>query len=60
MPNTALLSAFLKLSGLMPVEALSRALEQRFKGAVLEKNIALIEAASESVNAGAWQEVANA
>jgi pyruvate ferredoxin oxidoreductase gamma subunit len=59
-PNTALLSAFLKLTGLMPTSALGRALEQRFKGAILEKNIALIEAAGDSIEAGAWQETANA
>jgi pyruvate ferredoxin oxidoreductase gamma subunit len=59
-PNTALLSAFLKLTGLMPTAALGRALEQRFKGPILEKNIALIEAAGDSIEAGAWQETTNA
>lgn len=53
-PNTALLAAFLSLTGLLPVEALSNELAHRFKGAVLDKNRALIAAVAETVEAGAW------
>lgn len=59
-PNTALLAAFLQLSQLLPVAALSQALTERFKGAVLERNQALVAAAAESVAAGSWQEVLHA
>jgi pyruvate ferredoxin oxidoreductase gamma subunit len=59
-PNTALLSAFIKLTGLLPLSSLSRALEERFKGDVLAKNIALIEAAANDLPTGLWQETANA
>ncbi|GAB6039754.1 2-oxoacid:acceptor oxidoreductase family protein [Endothiovibrio diazotrophicus] len=53
-PNTALLSAFLNLTGLLPQEALVKTLAHRFKGGVLEKNTRLVEAAAEKVEAGAW------
>jgi len=59
-PNTALLSAFITLTGLLPLTSLSRALEDRFKGDVLNKNIALIEAAANDLTTGIWQETANA
>ncbi len=59
-PNTALLSAFLNLTGLLPQAALEHALEQRFQDKVLEKNLALIEAAAKKVEHNQWQEVANA
>ena len=54
-PNTALLAAFLALTGIVPVDALSRALSKRFKGAVLEKNLELVQKAAELVPAGTWQ-----
>lgn len=59
-PNTALLAAFLQLSQLLPVTALSQALSERFKGKVLERNLALVEAAAARVESGAWQEVLHA
>ncbi len=59
-PNTALLSAFITLTGLLPQSALRHALEQRFTDRVLENNIALIEAAALKVTANLWQETANA
>ncbi|MEJ2631984.1 MAG: 2-oxoacid:acceptor oxidoreductase family protein [Acidihalobacter sp.] len=60
-PNTALLAAFITLTGLLPLEALSHELGQRFKGAVLDKNRTLIAAAAEAVEADIWnQEVAHA
>jgi pyruvate ferredoxin oxidoreductase gamma subunit len=55
-PNTALLSAFLELTGLLPRAALVKALGQRFRGAILDKNRALVERAAGAVSAGAWQE----
>ena len=59
-PNTALLAAFLALTGLLPVQALTEALGQRFKGKVLERNKTLVETAAARVEAGRWQEVAHA
>lgn len=59
-PNVALLSAFLALTGMMPASALVKALAHRFKGDVLARNTRLIEAATSQVSAGAWQEVAHA
>jgi len=55
-PNTALLSAFLALTGLLPQTALVKALGGRFHGAVLDNNRQLVEQAAAQVNAGAWQE----
>lgn len=59
-PNTALLSAFLKLTDLLPVPSLIKSLEVRFKGAVLEKNIALIEAAAATIPKNPWKTTINA
>ncbi len=59
-PNTALLSAFLSLTGLLPVESLITALSHRFKGSVLDANTHLIRAAAQHVEAGAWNEVMHA
>ena len=55
-PNVPLLAAFLTLTELMPLDALNAALSERFKGAVLEKNLKLVEQASAAVTAGAWKE----
>lgn len=60
LPNVALLAAFLKLTGLLPARALAEALAARFRGPVLESNLALAEAAAAAVPAGAWKEVARA
>lgn len=59
-PNTALLAAFLTLTQMLPVEALVKALAERFRGKVLEKNTELIERASAMVTPGLWQEVSHA
>ena len=59
-PNTALLSAFLKLTDLLPHSSLIKALEERFKGDILDKNIALIKAAAEAVPNNLWKMTANA
>ncbi len=59
-PNTALLAAFLSLTGLLPVDSLGKALSGRFKGPVLEKNLQLIRQASELVPGGLWKEANHA
>lgn len=59
-PNVALLSAFLAVTDLMPAEALVKALAHRFKGDILDRNVKLIEAASTTVPAGIWREIAHA
>ncbi len=53
-PNTALLAGFLALTELLPQQALSQALTHRFKGAVLERNLQLIEEAAQQVPARQW------
>lgn len=60
MPNVALLTAFLTLTGIVPPAALAKALALRFKGDVLERNLKLIEAAKTTVTADAWKETADA
>lgn len=59
-PNTALLAAFLALTGHLPQSALAAALKGRFHGDTLARNLALIERAASAVEAGAWKETANA
>jgi len=59
-PNTALLSAFLTLTGLLPQSALLEALADRFHGPILEKNRTLVELAANQVPANAWQEASRA
>lgn len=41
--NTAMLGAFAKVTGLIPLDALKRAIQHRFKGELAEKNIKAIE-----------------
>ena len=55
-PNVPLLAAFLTLTELMPHQALKDALAERFKGAVLDKNLQLVDDAGGRVPAGAWKE----
>ncbi len=55
-PNTALMAAFLTLTGILPVDSLIKALGNRFKGDVFERNKRLIEAAAGQVPAGLWQD----
>ena len=54
--NVPLLAAFLTLTELLPHDALKKALEERFKGPVLEKNILLVDDAATRVPAAAWKE----
>ncbi|MDD3516959.1 MAG: 2-oxoacid:acceptor oxidoreductase family protein [Chromatiales bacterium] len=58
-PNTALLAAFLALTELFPVQALTDALGERFKGEALEKNRRLVEQAASTVETGRWKEIAH-
>lgn len=60
LPNTALLAAFLVLTALAPLEALVKALERRFRGELLARNIALVHKAATSVSAGRWKELVHA
>ncbi len=55
-PNVALLAAFLSATQLLPLPALTQALESRFTGKVLEKNRQLVDAAAAAVPAGHWKE----
>lgn len=59
-PNTALLSAFLALTGMVSLEALVKGLEQRFKGEVLERNTRLVNEAASMVPAGLWKGINHA
>jgi pyruvate ferredoxin oxidoreductase gamma subunit len=59
-PNTALLAAFLALTGLLPLDALATALKGRFHGDVLARNLTLIDRAAASVPANLWKETADA
>lgn len=59
-PNTALLAAFLALTGHLPQSALETALRGRFTGTMLDKNLTLIERAAGIVPEGIWKETADA
>lgn len=59
MPNVALLTAFLVSTAILPLEALQKALEDRFKGDVLQRNLRLIDAVAHTVPAGIWKDVAH-
>lgn len=56
MPNTALLAALLALTRLLPLGGLKNALAQRFKGDVLERNLALIDRVAVATPACIWEE----
>lgn len=59
-PNVALLAAFLTVTGLLPLDALVKAVAERFKGEVLERNVKLIHEAAQAVPADLWKEAAHA
>jgi len=59
-PNTALLAALFTASGRFSLDALADALRGRFKGAVLDGNLRLIERAAGLVTADIWKETADA
>lgn len=54
-PNTALISAFVGLTGLISPDSIGQALEERFHGEVLAANRTLAEKAGGMVTAGAWR-----
>jgi pyruvate ferredoxin oxidoreductase gamma subunit len=56
LPNTALVAAFLTLTGICSIQALNNALAERFAGKVLEKNLALVEEIPNQVPANQWKE----
>jgi pyruvate ferredoxin oxidoreductase gamma subunit len=58
-PNTALLAAFLTLTGMLPVDALEKAVNRRFKGEIAEKNTQLIREAAQMVTPELWKEAAH-
>lgn len=51
-PNTALLAAFVMGTGMFPLDALKKALEESFSGKTLEKNLALVEKAASMISPG--------
>ncbi len=59
-PNVALLSAFLAITGLLPAESLVGALKRRFKGDILARNIKLVETVTAMVPAASWGGMAHA
>jgi pyruvate ferredoxin oxidoreductase gamma subunit len=59
-PNVALLTVFLRLTEIIPVDALSRALAGRFGGEILERNRRLVNEATTLVSPGEWKEFARA
>jgi pyruvate ferredoxin oxidoreductase gamma subunit len=59
-PNTALLAAFLKVTGLFPVDSLAAALRDRFSGDTLERNLELIDSVAADVEPGKWAEAQHA
>jgi len=59
-PNTALLAALVTLTGLLPLQALERALALRFHDETLERNVRLVREAAKAVPVGLWREVVNA
>jgi len=56
-PNTALLAALLRATGHFPVEALTAALEDRFSGEVLTRNLALVTEMRERIAPGIWNDI---
>jgi len=62
-PNTALLSAFLALTGLLSRESLEAEVEARFRSRgddVVQRNVELIRRAADAVPAGQWKEALHA
>ncbi len=55
-PNTALLAAFLALTDLLPLSALSKALGERFKDSILDNNVRLVERAAQQVTPKLWEQ----
>ena len=56
-PNTALVAAFLSLTGLLRPQSLDSALARQFRGETLDRNLRLVREAARLVPAGAWKEL---
>jgi len=56
LPNVALLAAFLAATQAVPLTALETALEHRFKGDVLKRNLKLVRRTADTVPAGCWRD----
>lgn len=59
-PNTALLAAFLTLTGSIKQDSLKQSLTDRFKGNILDKNQRLVNAAANAVTQDLWAGVCHA
>lgn len=59
-PNTALLAAFLSVTGLFEIASLNVALRDRFSGEMLDRNLALVEKVAATVALDGWREPADA
>lgn len=55
-PNAALLSVLLTLTGALPLAALKSALAKRFSGKVLEGNLTMVDRAAGMAEPGAWED----
>jgi pyruvate ferredoxin oxidoreductase gamma subunit len=60
LPNTSLLGAFAAITGLVSLEAVGKAIEQKFSGEVAARNRAAAEAAFDHVRAEVGAEVSEA
>lgn len=56
LPNTALVAAFVSLTGICSLAALGNALTQRFSAKILEQNLALIQEIPNHVPVNLWKE----
>jgi pyruvate ferredoxin oxidoreductase gamma subunit len=56
LPNTALIAAYLAMTGVCSLDSLHKALAARFAGTILEKNLALIQEIPNQVPANHWKE----
>jgi len=54
-PNTALLAAFFSLTGILKQDSLAAVLGHRFKGKILDNNLALIKEAAQLVPQNIWE-----
>ncbi len=60
LPNTALLAALVTLTGIIPLDALEKALALRFHDEILERNVRLVRRVAQMVPAGRWKEASDA
>jgi len=60
LPNTTLLASFLVLTEILPLEALTKALQERFRGELLQRNLNLVNDIAQRVPAGIWREASHA